>query len=65
MILKSLKIFSQNVHKNKLFTDTILVINKTFSILFIQELSWSIICSILSSISEEEEDTIGAPNHPL
>ena len=37
MNLKTLKIFSQNVQKNKLLTDTILENNKNFDILFIQE----------------------------
>jgi len=37
MILKSLKIFSQNVHKNRLLTDTLLENNKDFDIIFIQE----------------------------
>ena len=65
MILKFLKIFSQNVCKNRLLTDTLLENYKNFNILFIQEPSWSIIQNILSSMSEEEEEIIGAPNHPL
>jgi len=64
MNLKTLKIFSQNVWKNKLFTNTILENNKNFDILFIQELFWLVIHSILSSISEEEV-IIEAPHHPL
>jgi len=64
MILKTLKIFSQNVCKNRLLTDTILENNKDFDILFIQESLWSIICTILSSISEEEEEVVKASNHP-
>ena len=65
MILKSLKILSQNVHKNRLLTDTLLENKKDFNILFIQEPPWSIICSILSSISKEEEEIVDAPNHLL
>jgi len=65
MILKFLKIFSHNVCKNRLLTDTLLESYKNFNILFIQEPSWSIIQNILSSMSEEEEEIIGAPNHPL
>jgi len=65
MILKSLKIFSQNVHKNRLLVDTILENNKNINILFIQEPSWSIICNIPSFISEEGEKIVGVPNHPL
>jgi len=38
MIIKDLKISSQNVCKNHLLTETILENNKNFNILFIQEL---------------------------
>jgi len=64
MIFKSLKLFSRNIHKNRILTDTILENNKNFNILFIQKPPWSIIHSILSSTSEEEE-IIGAPNYLL
>jgi len=37
MNLKTLKIFSQNVHKNFVLTDIILENNRNFDILFIQE----------------------------
>ena len=37
MILKTHNIFSQNVRKSRLLTDTILENNKKFDILFIQE----------------------------
>ena len=39
MILKSLNLFSQNFHKNRLLTKTILENNRNYDILFIQELS--------------------------
>ena len=65
MILKSLKFFSQNVHKNRLLTDIILENNKNFNIIFIQEPHWSIIHSILSSMSEEGEMIVRAPYHLL
>ena len=39
MILKFLKIFSQNICKNKLLSNTILENNKDFKILFIRNLS--------------------------
>ena len=65
MILKSLKIFSQNVHKNRLLIDTILENNKNINIFFIQEPPWSIIHNISSSTSKEEEKIIGAPNYSL
>jgi len=65
MILKSLSFFSQNVHKNKLFTDTILENNKNFDILFMQKLPWSVIHQILSSTSEKREDLIGTSHYPF
>ena len=37
MILKDLKIFSQNIHKNYVLTNLILENNKNFDIVFIQE----------------------------
>ena len=37
MIIKSLEIFSQNVRKNKLLTDSILENNKNYNIILIQE----------------------------
>ena len=39
MIIKNLKIFSQNVHKNKFLTDIIIILEnkKEFNIIFIQE----------------------------
>ena len=64
MNLKTLKIFSQNIHKNYLLTNIILENNKNFNILFIQKPPWSIICTILSSTFKEDEDIIGVSNHP-
>ena len=63
MIIKILKAFLQNVHKNRLLTDTLLENNKDINIIFIQELSWSFICSILCSMSEKEEIIVGIPNY--
>ena len=65
MILKSLSFFSQNVHKNKLLTDTILENNKNFDILFIQKLSWLVIYQIPSSTLEKKEDLISTPHYPF
>ena len=42
MIIKNLKIFSQNVCKNQFLTKLILENNKNVNIIFIQEPSWSI-----------------------
>ena len=53
MILKNLKFFFQNVHKNKLLAKIILENKKEFDIVFIQELLWSYIQSILISNSKE------------
>ena len=61
MILKSLKIYSQNVCKNKLLADTLLE-NKDFDILFIQEPFWSIIYNIPSFLSKEGDKIIDALN---
>jgi len=50
MILKDLKIFSQNVWKNNFLINTILEVNQSFDIIFIQEPSWTTLRTI--------------PNHP-
>jgi len=38
--------------------------HSSFNIIFIQELTWSVIWSILSSISCEGEELVVVPNHP-
>ena len=43
-----LKVFLQNVHKNRILTDIILKTQKEFNIIFIQELPWSFIQAIPS-----------------
>ena len=63
MIIKNLKIFSQNVWKNKFLTETHLEINKDFDIIFIQEPLWSILQSIPSSSNKESEIVVGVSNH--
>ena len=63
MIIKNIKLFLQNIHKNRILTDTILETKKYLDIIFIQELLWSTIWSISSSSSKEEEVAVGAPNH--
>ena len=63
MIFKNIKLFSQNVQKNKLLTNTILKSNKEFDIIFIQELPWLFIQLTSSSLSEEGESSVGVPNH--
>ena len=63
MILKSFKLFSQNVWKNKTFMNTILESYIDFNILFIQEPLWSFIYSIPSFSNKEGDSLVGAPNH--
>jgi len=63
MILKEIKIFSQNIQKNNLVVNTILETQFSFDIVFIQEPSWTTICSIPSSKSKEREELVGVLNH--
>ena len=63
MILKDICIFSQNICKNNFIINTILKTHFSFNIIFIQELSWSHIWSILSSNNKEGEELVGIPNH--
>ena len=64
MICNVLKFFSQKIHKNKLIIDTILEIQLSFNIVFIQEPPWLTIHSILSSTNCNEEELVGVPHHP-
>ena len=64
IILKDICIFSQNICKNNFITNTILKTHFSFDIIFIQELSWSHIQSILNSNNQEEKKLIGIPNYP-
>ena len=64
MIVKDLKIFSQNVRKNNFIINTILKVNYNFDIIFIQELFWTTIRSIPSSVNCEGILLVGVPNHP-
>ena len=64
MIIKDIKIFSQNMWKNNLIVNTILKTQFFSNVIFIQELSWTAICSILSSRSIEGKELVGVPNHP-
>ena len=47
-----------------MLTNTILEVQKEFDIIFIQELLWSLIWSILSSLNERGEQLVGVLNHP-
>ena len=64
MNLKNIKIFSQNVRKNSLIIHTILETCSTFNIIFIQELSWTYICSIPSLSNYDSEELVGVLNYP-
>jgi len=64
MIVKNLKIFSQNVWKNSLIVNTILETQSQFNIVFIQEPSWSEIHKIPSSLDCEGETLMGTTHHP-
>ena len=63
MIVNKLNIFSQNVCKNALIVNFILKTHSHFDIILIQELPWSIIQLILSSISSEREVLVGSPHY--
>ena len=64
MIFSDLKFFSQNIRKNNLIINTILKLKADFDIVFIQEPSWSTICSLPSSNNCEGESLVGVANHP-
>ena len=64
MIIQNLKVFSQNVHKNSLLTNTILETHSHFNILLIQEPHWSEIRKIPSSSNCNGEPLMGTSHHP-
>ena len=64
MILKDLKIFSQNVQKNNFLINTILEVNQSFNIIFIQEPLWTTLRTIPSSMNCKDIPLVGIPNHP-
>ena len=64
MILKHIKIFFQKICKNNFVINTILKTCNSYDIIFIQELFWSFICSIPSSVNKKGEELVGVPNHP-
>ena len=63
MIIKIIKLFLQNIHKNRILTDTILETNRDFDIIFIQEPHWSTICTISSLSNKEGNKVVGTLNH--
>jgi len=64
MIIQNLKIFSQNVCKNSLVTNTILETLSQFDIILIQKPPWSEIQKIPSSSNCESNPLIGTCHHP-
>ena len=64
MILKNLKIFSQNIWKNNFIINMILETNNNFNIIFIQEPSWTILQSISSPSTCKGNPLVGVVNHP-
>ena len=64
MIVKHLKIFSQNVCKNSIIINTILETQNQFDILLIQEPPWSEIHKIPSSSNCNGELFMGTCHHP-
>jgi len=65
MIKHNLKIFSQNIRKNKTLTDTILETQKNVSdIILIQEPPRSLLRQISSHTNLEGDPYYGTPNHP-
>jgi len=63
MIIKNLKIFSQNVRKNSLIINTILELLTHFDIILIQEPPSSEIRKIPSSLNCEGDPLIGSVHH--
>ena len=63
MIIKNIKLFLQNIWKNKLLTNMILKTNKDFNVIFIQELLWLFIHFIFSFSNEEEDRVVGIANY--
>jgi len=64
MILKDLRIFSQNVCKSNFLINIILEVNHNFDIIFIQEPSWTTLRFIPSSTNPKGVPLLGVPNHP-
>jgi len=65
MIKDNLKIFSQNVRKNKILTDIILETQKNSAdVIFIQEPPRSLLQHIPSHSNPMGDPLYGTPNHP-
>jgi len=64
MILKELKIFSQNIQKNNFLINTVLEVNQNFNIIFIQKPSWTTLRTIPNSMNSKGIPLLGVPNYP-
>ena len=64
MIVRNLKVFSQNVCKNSVIINTILETQNQFDIILIQEPPWSEIRKIPSSVNCDGEPFMGTCHHP-
>jgi len=65
MIKETLKIFSQNVRKNKTLINAILENSKNnMDIILVQEPPKSLICHVLSHTNPTGDPIYGTPNHP-
>ena len=64
MIIRNLRVFSQNVQKNSLIVNVLLETLTQLDIIFIQEPPWFEICKIPSTLNSEGEDLIGMAHHP-
>ena len=64
MIIKNLKIFSQNIWKNSTIITTILESLTHYNIILIQEPPWSEVCKIPSAVCSEGKPLIDSCHHP-
>ena len=64
MIIRDLRIFSQNIQKNSFIVNTILETQIQFDIIFIQEPPWSKIYKIPSSLNCKGKALMGTTYHP-
>ena len=64
MIIRKLRIFSQNIRKNSIITSSILESYTQFDIVHIQEPPWSEIRKLPSAYNCEGEPLIGSCHHP-
>ena len=63
MILEKIKIYLQNICKNNFLINIILKTYFDFDIIFIQELSWTVIQIISSSSNCEGDELVGISNY--